>query len=385
MKRLTSFTLFVFCITQCFGQITISNNYFPNAGDSLVTANATGQTVRYIAISKATTTAQNWDYSFLRAITPTTRTVDRFRALNPVTDTAILKDFPTANLVISDSIGQIAVYRRSTTRFDLLGFFNANLGILPIGISPKFDPPSLERRAPLTFNSTNNNRTGFNVVFSTAIIPDTILALLPVRPDSLRIRFVTNRQDKVDAFGKIRIPGSVALDCLRERRYEITETHIDAKSNSFPIWIDITTLIPTGNFKTKDTTLVFQFWSDLFKEPLLTIRANNDSTATSATYKWLPINTPTIETTTNIKAVLYPNPTKNAINALFEGLNEGKYLITVVDNLGRIVFTQPLYSTTNSVSLRIDTNRWASGMYFLSVYTEGDRISVLRKNFMIGE
>ncbi len=377
--------LLVFCLTQCFGQITISNNYFPNAGDSLVTANATGQTIRNIVISKATTTAQSWDYSFLRAITPTTRNVDRFRALNPVADSAILKEFPTATTVISDTTGQIAVYRRSATRFDLLGFFNANLGILPIGIRPKFDPPSLERRAPLTFNSTNNNKTGFNVVFSTNIIPDTILSLLPVRPDSIRIRFVTNRQDKVDAFGKIRIPGSADLDCLRERRYEITETHIDAKSNSFPIWIDITTLIPTGNFKTKDTTLVFHFWSDLYKEPLLTIRANNDSTVTSATYKWLPINTPTIETPNNITAVLYPNPTKETINAHFEGLNEGNYLLTVVDNLGRIVFNQRINNVTNTVSLRIDTNRWTEGLYFLNLYSDKGQGVVLRKTFMVGQ
>jgi Secretion system C-terminal sorting domain len=385
MKRITSFILLVFCLTSCFGQITISNNYFPNSGDSLVTANATGQTVRNILISTATTTAQNWDYSFLRAITPTNRNVDRFRALNPVTDSAILKEFPTATTVISDTTGQIVVYRSSATRFDLLGFFNANLGILPIGIRPKFDPPSLQRRAPLTFNSTNNNKTGFNVAFSTDIIPDTILALLPVRPDSMRIRFVTNRQDKVDAFGKIRIPGSAAIDCLRERRYEITETRIDAKSNSFPIWIDITTLIPTGNFRTKDTTLVFHFWSDLYKEPLLTIRANNDSTATSATYKWLQINTPTSDPLSKTTAVLYPNPTKNAINAHFEGLNEGNYLLTVVDNLGRIVFNQNIKNMSSTVSLRIETNRWAAGLYFLNLYSETGKGIVLRKTFMVGE
>ena len=150
--------LFVLCQTLCFGQITISNNYFPNAGDSLVTANATGQTVRNITISAATTTAQNWDYSFLRATTPTTPNVDRFRALNAATDTAILKEFPTATLLISDTTGQIAVYRRSTTRFDLLGFFNANLGISPIGIRPIFDPPSLERRAPLTRRGSRATR-----------------------------------------------------------------------------------------------------------------------------------------------------------------------------------------------------------------------------------
>ena len=266
-----------------------------------------------------------------------------------------------------------------------MGFFNANLGILPIGIRPKFDPPSLERRAPLTFNSTNNNKTGFNIVVPTNIIPDTILSLLPVRPDSLRIRFVTNRQDKVDAFGKIRIPGSADLDCLRERRYEITETHIDAKSNSFPIWIDITTLIPTGNFRTKDTTLVFHFWSDLYKEPLLTIRSNNDSTATSATYKWLPINTSTIDPLSKTTAVLYPNPTKNAINACFEGLNEGNYLLTIVDNLGRIVFNQNIKNAEKAVSLRIETNDWTTGLYFLNLYSETGKGIVLRKTFMVGE
>ncbi len=375
--------LLVFCLTHCFGQITISNNYFPNAGDSLVTANATGQTIRNIVISTAKTTAQSWDYSFLRAITPSSRTVDRFRALNPVADSAILKEFPTATTVISDTTGQIAVYRRSATRFDLLGFFNANLGILPLGIRPKFDPPSLERRAPLTFNSTNNNKTGFNVVIPTDIIPDTILALLPIRPDSLRIRFVTNRQDKVDAFGKIRIPGSTDLDCLRERRYEITETHIDAKANSFPIWIDITTLIPTGNFSTKDTTLVFHFWSDLYKEPLLTIRANNDSTATSATYKWLPINTLTFETINNIAAVLYPNPTKDAVNVRLQGLMPENYTLNVVDYAGRIVFTQKISQPTDNIHLRINTNQWTTGVYFLNVYAEKDRTLVTQKTFVI--
>ena len=369
----------------CFGQITISNNYFPNAGDSLVTANATAQTVRNILITKATTTAQSWDYSFLRATTSTRRMIDRFRALNPVTDSAILREFPTATTVISDSAGQIAVYRRSTTRFDLLGFFNANLGILPVGIRPKFDPPSLERRAPLIFNSTNNNRTGFNAPFSTDIIPDTILALLPIRPDSLRIRFVTNRQDKVDAFGKIRIPGSPDLDCLRERRYEITETRIDAKTNNIPIWIDITNLIPVGNLRTRDTSLTFHFWSDLYKEPLLTIRANNDSTVTSAVYKWLPINTSTIDPLSKITAILYPNPTKEAINAHFEGLSQGKYLLTVVDNLGRVVFNQHINSTTNTLSLRINTNRWAAGIYFLNLYSEMGKGVVLRKTFIVGE
>lgn len=382
MKIGTLFILLFFCQTLCFGQITISNNYFPNTGDSLVTANATVQTVRNVRISTSTTTAQSWDYSFLRARTATTRSIQRFRSLNPVTDTAVLREFPTATTVISDSTGQIAVYRRSSTRFDLLGFSNANFGILPVSLHPVFVPPSLERRAPLTFNSTNNNRTGFSLPFSSDIIPDTFLALLPIRPDSLRIRFVTNRQDRVDAFGKIRIPGSGNLDCLRERRYEITEMRIDAKTNALPIWIDITSLIPTTTFRTRDTTLVFHFWSDLYKEPLLTIRADNDSTPISAVYKWLPINTPTVETNNQISAILFPNPAKEAVFVQLEGLVSENYLVNIVDYSGRVVFSKKIKNATDKMQLRIETNLWADGLYFLGVYTEGGEI-VSQKPFVI--
>ena len=385
MKKIIFFCLIAFTHIFCFGQITISNNYFPNAGDSLVTANATAQTVGGIRISKATTTAQSWDYSFLRSRTATARSVERYRALNPIADTAILREFPTATTVISDSTGQIAVYRRSTTRFDLLGFFNANLGILPVGLRPKFNPPSLERRAPLVFNSTNNNQTGFSVPFSSDIIPDTFLALLPVRPDSLRIRFTTSRQDKVDAFGKIRIPGSGDLDCLRERRYEITETHIDAKANGIPIWIDITSLLPVGRFAPRDTTLVFHFWSDLYKEPLLTIRADNDSTPNSAEYKWLPINAPTIETASNISAVIYPIPAKEAVFVYLEGLISENYLLNIVDYTGRPIFTQKIKNTTNDIQLRIETNQWSTGVYFLNLFSEKEGSVVLQKTFVIGQ
>ena len=167
MKK-TLFSLGIACLQLlCFGQITISNNYFPTGGDSLVTANATAQTVSNILITKAAPTAQSWNYNFLRARTPTLRTVNRYRLLNATTDTAILREFPTATAVITDTIGQICCVSSYGYTFSIYSvIFNANLGILPVGLRPKFNPPSLERRAPLTFNSTNINQTGFSVPFS---------------------------------------------------------------------------------------------------------------------------------------------------------------------------------------------------------------------------
>ena len=383
MKERLYFYLLIFCPIVCFGQITITNNYFPTGGDSLVTALATAQTVRNITISKATTVSQNWDYSFLRATTPNTRIVGHFKALNPLTDTAILREFPTATLTATDTIGQISVYRRTATRFDLLGYFNANFAILPIGLRPKFEPPSLERRAVLTYNSTNSNKTGFTVPFSTNIIPDTFFALLPIHPDSLRIRFVSNRQDRVDAFGKVRIPGSGDLDCLRERRYEITETHIDAKSNNFPIWIDITNLFPTTFIRTRDTILTFNFWSDAYKEPLLTIRADNDSMPTSAQYKWFPINVSTLETESPISANLFPMPADQVLYVNLNQLPAADYTLTVVDYRGRLVFTQKLKTTSDKVQLQFDTHNWTSGLYFLNLNAGKEGVIHLKKTLMI--
>ncbi|MBL7817233.1 MAG: T9SS type A sorting domain-containing protein [Saprospiraceae bacterium] len=384
MKNIITSAMFCLSLTLVFGQITITNTYFPSAGDSLITANATAQTLRSVYLTKASATAQNWDYSFLRARTTTTRTVRHYRGLNPIADSAILKEFPTATTAITDSAGQIAVYKTSTTRFDLLGFFNANLGVLPVGLRPKFNPPSLERRAPLVFNSTNNNQTGFSLPFSAEIIPDTFLAQLPIRPDSLRIRFTTTRQDKVDAWGKIRIPGSGDLDCLRERRYEITDTRIDAKIGGIPIWVDITNFIPASNFRPRDTSLIFHFWSNLYKEPLLTIRADNDSTPNSAEYKWFSINTPSVEITSQAQVTVFPTPAKEAVSILLEGLAESAYTVQIYNALGHLVFYQKIKHNTTTQILNIITHQWQSGSYFLILRSESSNQDLVQKAFIIG-
>ena len=161
------------------------------------------------------------------------------------------------------------------------------------------------------------------------------------------------------------------------------ETKIDAKTNSLPIWIDITGLITTGNFKVKDTTLVFHFWSDLYKEPLLTINADNDSTPISAVYKWFPINAPTIEVASNTSIEVYPNPTKEAIDVRLDGLATENCHLQIVDGFGRIVFNQKIEANKVDELLHINTSQWASGVYFLALLTETDRGVFITKTFVV--
>lgn len=360
MKKIYLFASFLsFNSMALNAQITLTDSYFPSGGDSLVTANANLQTTRVTRVTPASATSQTWDYSYLRATTAQARTIERFRVINPVTDTAILSTFPAADIVTSDTIGQISVYNKTSTRFELLGFHNATLGILRTSVRPVFTPPSLERRATLIYNSTNRNQTGFNLTASSDIVPDTILAGLPITPDSFRVRFQTNRTDKVDAWGTVRIPGSAPIPCLRERRYEITQTKIEAHIPRTTFWIDVTTFIFNGSRPPQDTTIEYLFWASAHKEPLVTIRTENDTVATSVSYKWLPINTNTEDLSANGHFKLIANLVQNNLNFDINYTASNNYTLSIFNLEGKSILTKNVSAGVQS----LDISDLTSGTY----------------------
>ncbi|MDZ7878897.1 MAG: T9SS type A sorting domain-containing protein [Saprospiraceae bacterium] len=365
MRKIILFNLFLFFgLSFLTAQITVTNTYFPDDKDSLVTANATAPNVTFTRITSASAVAQTWDFGYLRsAQTNTAKNISRFRSVNPVIDTAILRVFPTANLLTADTSSNVQVYRRSATRFDLLGFYSQNLGNIPLSITPVFEPASLERRSPLTFNSTNRNQTGYNVPLATALLPDSIRNLLPIPTDSIRFRFQTTRTDKVDAFGKISIGGLSNVDCLRERRYEISETKVELHILRTTFWLDITTLVFNGNRPPKDTTIEYNFWANQYKEPLVSISSKNDTTATSVRFKWLPLRT-------NLQNIeegvldfkIFPSPTNSVLFLDITGFNQTRK-IDIVDVLGRSVLVKVIDAPLSS----IDISMLQRGFYLLKL------------------
>ncbi len=356
--------VFIFISIKMTAQISLTDAYFPSANDSLVTASALPQWTRFVRLTPASTVAQRWDYSFLRsALNSTARTTERYLA---ATDTALLRQFPNAKLMRDIGGGQLAAYNKSTTRFDLLGFKNINFGgLLRLPLVAKYLQPVAERRAPLVFNTTFRNQSNFVVAFSTDIIPDTLLATLPLRPDSIRIRFQTDRQDKTDAFGTILIPGG-SYDVLRERRYEVTDTKIDAKISVFP-WFDITSLVLTGAQRPQDTTISYYFWSNLAKEPIAILTTNNRDSVLRADYKYLKINTSvknTADTEGPVSLGIFPNPTTN--EAFFDvktSLPKASFSLLISDNLGKTIVEKQVYNNQQT-RIQIDVSAFASGIYW---------------------
>jgi hypothetical protein len=362
-------------------QTSLTDAYFPSANDSLQTAIALPQYTRALRLTSATSTAQQWDFSFLRsANNSTAKTTERYLS---TTDTALLRQFPTAKLVRDIGGGQLAAYNKTATRFELLGYKNIDLGgALRLPLIAKFLQPVLERRAPLAFNTTNRNQSNFVLAFSSDIIPDTILNNLPIRPDSIRIRFQTDRQDKTDAFGTLSIPGG-RYEVIRERRYEITDTKIEARINPLP-WLDITALVLTGQQRPRDTTIRYYFWSNLAKEPIAILTTNDRDSVMLAEYKYLKINT-SVKNTPNTEGgyalSIFPNPTTNDV---FFGVkimpSTANFSLSIVDNMGRKIAQKTVANETEQ-RFHIDASKWLAGIYWVYLTDAEGRIWAT-KSFM---
>lgn len=369
---------FILISMKTTAQITLTDAYFPSVNDSLQTAVSLAQYTRTLRLSAASSTAQRWDYSYLRsAANSTAKTTERYLA---ATDTAVLNQFPTAKLVRDIGGGQLAAYNKSATRFELLGYKNIDFGgILRLPVVAKFLQPVLERRAPLAFNTMNRNQSSFVVAISSNIIPDTLLSSLPIRPDSIRVRFQTDRQDKTDAFGTLLIPGG-SYEVLRERRYEVTDTKIEAKLNPLP-WLDVTSFILTGTQRPRDTTIRYYFWSNMAKEPIAVLTTDDKDSITRAEYKYLKINT-SVENSAYTEGVasliVSPNPmtTEAVFNIKIESPSTS-FLLNIVDNLGKIVLQKNL-KMEKEQRVQVDVSAFANGIYWARLVDENGVVLVVR-------
>ena len=331
--------------TAISAQITLSNNYFPAAGDSFKIATATSTTARLAKVAPAGGN-QTWNFNFLRSDRNSTAfSTEIYKAI--ASDTAAFKQYPSGELIRQTDTGQVAVLNRTTTKLELLGFKGVNLGAINIpGVAFRYNPPINERHAPLIYNlPTISFVSNFTVTVPGNVIPDSLLSRLPIKPDSIRINYRISRQDKTDAWGTVLIPGATtAATALRERRFEEREFRLEVKVSIFP-WVDITTALGStlgeGFRQPKDTVISYYFWSNTTKQPLVVINTNGSDSITSVRYKWQAIvaglkNTEGVD---NASITVFPNPAK-ANEATFVEIKNWKssdYDISIAQLDGKIV------------------------------------------------
>lgn len=370
MKKNIIYIFLMLYAQSGIAQITLTNAYFPAIGDTLRTATATTALTRGTRITQAGTN-QTWDYSYLRSALGSRAHNTEVYSAPPPNDTLLQRIFAGVDLVVAFDTNAYNCYNKTNTRFELMGFkgFNPLAQNSRLRVSPVFQPFVLERRAPLAYNTTNTNQSNFNIVIAADLLPDTLWASLPARPDSIRVRFNTNRRDTVDAWGTLQIPGA-SYPVLREKRVEFTEQKIEVKVNPLPIWIDVTTLFPTGGTAGRDTTTTYYFWSNQAKEPILVLTAANNrpDSVTRAEYKYLVINTNIAEkwaVTEGVNLHLYPNPANNLLQITTQDLPIGRYICKIFDQQGKMCQNQMVEINTHVVALSIEN--LITGSYFLQI------------------
>ena len=363
--------------TAISAQITLSNNYFPAAGDSFKIATATAASARLAKITPAGGN-QTWNFNFLRSDRNSTAfSTEVYKAI--ASDTAAFNQYPSGELIRQTDTGQVAVLNRTTTKLELLGFKGVNLGAINIpGVAFRYNPPINERHAPLIYNlPTISFVSNFTATVPSNVIPDSLLSRLPIKPDSIRINYRISRQDKTDAWGTVLIPGATtAAAALRERRFEEREFRLEVKLGIFP-WVDITTALGStlgeGFRQPKDTVISYFFWSNTAKQPLVVINTNGSDSITSVRYKWQAIvaglkNTEGVD---NASITVFPNPAK-ANEAFFVEIKNWKssdYDISIAQLDGKIVSILRGKAPSNS-DFNISIPPLPQGFYVLKI-TDG--------------
>ncbi len=357
MKKVNALLALLAITFSLHGQITVTNATFPAAGDTLRTA--TDNAPENIVISNPGG-PYIWDFT---GLTADARQETVFR---PASEGTAAASYPTADLVTFGAGGGENYFDVTTTNFDLLGFSGMDpTGTLPIATDFKFTPPIPERRAPLTFIASHTSSSSLALAFSLADLPAEILDSLGIPSgllDSIRIRVVTGRNDLVDAYGTVMIPGGT-YDVLREKRIESTNTRIEVHA-LFLGWQDITDIVPIPGFG-QDTTTSYYFISNTAKEPIAVI--NTDSTGTVATdVEFKDNGAPSASRdirNPQYTLTLSPNPASDFTMLDLSALPAGTYTLQLFTITGKNIRNQ----TVDAAPTRIELQSMPVGSYWYRV------------------
>lgn len=360
MNKCTPLIVLLFSVSLLNGQITLTNSRFPKVGDVLKTASSFE--VNGNLDMGSTNGPKVWDFSILnRGEKQETKYVLPAEGTDAST-------FPDATILAIDETGQEAYLNINNTRVEVLGF-GGNNGFIEAPVAVRFSKRPILQKAPLEFINSTSSESEFKLDIGTSIIPDTILNLLPIKPDSIRILFSNVSKGLVDAFGTLKIQGST-FDVLREKREDISSTKFLVK---VPVlgWFDPTPLLGGGGLPFfgdllgLDTTIVYNFYSNNKKETIVSAEYNLSNELQMVTF----VDLGNVISSTNNEVIVpevtvYPNPATDYIRIKNQKWTNGKSWLTIADMSGKIVIFD---AGTNDADKEINISTLQKGMYVLSI------------------
>ncbi len=363
MQRILSIIVAGLCACAAAAQITVTTASFPAAGDTLRIAFDT--TAAGITVS-APGGNQVWDFSGL------TPHFVRVLPVKPAAQGQQAAAFPLATLAVPTGLNGENYYRVTSNQYQLIGFAGTDPAGFGINVITPFNPPVVERRAPMNFFDINQANGALLVPFAGSALPQALLNLLPIVPDSIRLKVTLSRVDVVDGWGTLTIPGGT-YPVLRERRTQYTDTRIEIKVGVFP-WTDITSLIQLpGAALGRDTSLNYYFFSNTAKEPIAVVEADHITQAVlGAQFKYNGPTSTGSSTEANVLVRVFPNPATEEVRIEWHDLPAGVYEWRMINLTGQVVSRQRLVSAGSEVGGQsLNLRGLAPGMYVYALSDAG--------------
>ncbi len=351
------------------GQPVITSKSFPSIGDTLYThIDYLPNNIRIQEAGKS----NRWDFSTLQS--PFARQMD----ILPANFFAEHKYFPKANAAVmlkEDQLGFYLIGQRSITLLGMAGDDPLELGLNQITY---FDPPLIERRAPLRYQDGYQSESIVSYRLALEDLPKNEFSELPFTPDSIRITLTYDRQDYVDGWGTLLIPGGI-YDVLRERRQEARTIQIEARVGRLP-WQNVTDLLSDSKNLGNQYTISYYYHSNESKNPIAIAYMDGEEK------QLLNINYKARSSSSNVQEVgkakpaiyAYPNPA--IVNARFEFTNlpPGNYKLVILNILGLEEWSKTYYIDGHRTE-KINIAGLRKGSYLYSLIDErGKTISTKR-------
>lgn len=380
-KSLLSFLL-VFCLTPLAAQVTLSNDYFPLAGDTLKYNTVDSVYLSTLMISEPGADL-TWDFGV-----PTINEQRSDAVTSAVGDTS----FVGADVKIITGFNTESYYSVSDTEFNLVGI-KTSFSFLPeFVISAPADPVRPTRRAPLNYLDTYETVTVNVAVVPVDSLPEEAIALFGESIenfDSMRITTTSTRQDVVDAYGNLTVDDKTYA-VLREARTENVFIKLEVIAPFIP-WTDVTATLAIvdprlASFLGQQTvTKTYLFWSPEIIEPvveILTFLETGEVQRMDFRRRQRPVSTggPGLS---QARVKVYPNPASQLATFEFTGLERGDYTLALYNVNGSMVDSRSFSPIGDQTRLNMDVSALPKGMYLYNLRNSLGR-TITTKRLIVG-
>jgi CBS domain-containing protein len=374
--------LLVLCLAPLTAQVTLSNDYFPVAGDTLKYNTVDSVYVSTLVVADAGANL-TWDFG--------TPAINEERA-DAVTLIGADTSFLDAGLKILSSNGTQSYYSVSDTEFNLVGI-KTSFDLLPnFLLNAPADPVRPIRRAPLNYLDNFETMTSNIVIVSVDSLPQEALDLIGdavTNFDSMRLTTTSARTDVVDAYGSLTIDDRT-YTVLREARTESIFIDLEVKSGFLP-WTNVTATItilnPTlaGFVGQQDVTKTYLFWSPEIIEPIVeivTLEQTGEMQRMDYRRRQRPVSTggPGLR---QAQVKVYPNPASELATFEFTGLERGSYTLSLYSVNGSMMESRTFSPIGDQTRLNVNVSTLPKGLYLYSLRNSLGR-TITTKRLIVG-